>query len=286
LKIKQLNKYNFINVSKTINKLLFYKRGYSFIVWIKNKFPLFEQEERIVNFKNRFFLNLNLNDWIQNQIFFLDSYEDFELNVLEFFLKPGDNFIDIGSNFGLYSLWSSAIIGNEGKIFSFEPFYENYLALEKNINLNHFNNIIVEKIAITDYEGELCLSYNNKENNLGMVSFYETNREIQERVICNSLDNYLVKNPINSIKYIKIDIEGGEYLALLGMKETLKKFKPIVQLEIDYEILLKTPYNRENIFDFMTEINYEVFIPNLINQSKVKPNSYSKNCFFKCKFEN
>ncbi len=286
MKIKQLNKYNFINVSKTINKLLFYKRGYSFIVWIKNKFPLFEQEERIVNFKNRFFLNLNLNDWIQNQIFFLDSYEDFELNVLEFFLKPGDNFIDIGSNFGLYSLWSSAIIGNEGKIFSFEPFYENYLALEKNINLNHFNNIIVEKIAITDYEGELCLSYNNKENNLGMVSFYETNREIQERVICNSLDNYLVKNPINSIKYIKIDIEGGEYLALLGMKETLKKFKPIVQLEIDYEILLKTPYNRENIFDFMTEINYEVFIPNLINQSKVKPNSYSKNCFFKCKFEN
>lgn len=286
MKIKQLNKYNFINVSKTINKLLFYKRGYSFIVWIKNKFPLFEQEERIVNFKNRFFLNLNLNDWIQNQIFFLDSYEDFELNVLEFFLKPGDNFIDIGSNFGLYSLWSSAIIGNEGKIFSFEPFYENYLALEKNINLNHFNNIIVEKIAITDYEGELCLSYNNKENNLGMVSFYETNREIQERVICNSLDNYLVKNPINSIKYIKIDIEGGEYLALLGMKETLKKFKPIVQLEIDNEILLKTPYNRENIFDFMTEINYEVFIPNLINQSKVKPNSYSKNCFFKCKFEN
>jgi hypothetical protein len=53
---------------------------------------------------------------------FLGDYEKAELGTLNLFLKQDSLFIDIGANFGLYTLNASKIIGKDGGIISFEPF--------------------------------------------------------------------------------------------------------------------------------------------------------------------
>jgi FkbM family methyltransferase len=255
---------------------LFYIRVYNLF-----KLPVFSFIKKTIVFKNKFKLILNLEDWIQNQIYFLGSYEKFELSILEKSLNKGDTFIDIGANFGLYSLHASSLVGDSGNVIAFEPYCKNHKAFEENIILNDMKNVTLVKQAIGDCRGQVLLSYNQKDSNLGMVSIFKNEFTDQEIVISDSLDNYLKFNELNSISYIKLDIEGAEYSALLGMKNTLKKYKPIVQIEIDDHILAKTPYRSADIYKFMNDLNYELFIPELLKITKIKRNKSSKNHFFR-----
>ena len=58
-------------------------------------------------------LTLNIDDWIQENIYFLGEYESIELKTLKLFLKKDSVFIDIGANFGLYTLNGKIIRVNQ-----------------------------------------------------------------------------------------------------------------------------------------------------------------------------
>ena len=177
-------------------------------------------------------IKLNINDWIQQNIFFLGSYEEAELKVLANHLKPDNVFIDIGANFGLYSLIASQYIGEEGSIFCFEPFPENYKSLCTNLSLNYLTRVTVENKAVGSEKGELKLYYNNKENNLGMVSSKKTKDSDFVTVTKVSLDDYLQTKYLGENTFIKIDVEGFEYEVLQGMKKTLQSYDPIILIEV------------------------------------------------------
>ncbi len=183
-------------------------------------------------FKNSIKLSLNLDDWIQQHIYFLNTYEEAELNFISKQLIKGDTFVDIGANFGLYSLVASRIVGATGTIISFEPFQENLTKLKTNIALNNYNNITVVQKAIVDKNAQLQLRYHPKEANLGMVSAYLEDFAITQNVPAIALDSYFEENKIKQVDFIKMDIEGGEFLALKGMQKLLQKFKPTLLVEI------------------------------------------------------
>ena len=227
---------------------------------------------------DKVFLNLRLDDWLQQQIYFLGDYENFELEVLRSKISLGSNMVDIGANVGLYSLFAASIIGNESKVFAFEPYSLNFNILTENLKLNNFKNVILNKIAIANKVHEVELFYNPKEFNLGMVSSYEKNYEESETVNCTTLDYYLKNLNLDNLHYIKLDIEGGEYLALLGMLETIKKYKPFIQIEIDEDILKQTAYTKNDIFLFFGRNNYQLVNPEINHTKKSKS---SKNYFFR-----
>lgn len=227
---------------------------------------------------DNFFLNLRLDDWLQQQIYFLGGYENFELEVLRSKISLGSNVIDIGANVGLYSLFSASIIGIDGKVFAFEPYSSNFNILTENLKINNFKNLILNKIALANKDHEVELFYNPKEFNLGMVSAYEKNYEESETVNCTTLDNYLKNLNLDNLHYIKLDIEGGEYLALLGMIETIKKYKPFIQIEIDEDILKQTAYTKNDILLFFEMNNYQLVNPEIYH---IKRSKSSKNYFFK-----
>jgi FkbM family methyltransferase len=274
--IKTINKLfiSFIKVPKFGN-IFFFK------ILFRNRKFLFSSIKEIKLFKKKIFFELNLDDWIQCQIYFLNKYEDYEINVVSEVLKEGDIFVDVGANFGLYSLWSSKIVGDNGKVFSFEPFETNLSSLKRNIELNSLSNIIVIDKAVTNKNSDIQLFFNERDQNLGMVSSFNFDNGISTNVKTISLDNFFSENKISSLKFIKIDIEGGEYLALLGMIETLKKYRPIVQIEIDDSILDFTPYNKDDIFCYFKNIKYEVFNPELKQNKNLKKSIHSKNYYFK-----
>lgn len=227
---------------------------------------------------DKVFLNLRLDDWLQQQIYFLGGYENFELEVLRSKISLGSNVVDIGANVGLYSLFAASIIGNESKVFAFEPYSLNFNILTENLKLNNFKNVILNKIAIANKEHEVELFYNPKEFNLGMVSAYEKNYKEAETVNCTTLDYYLKNLNLDNLHYIKLDIEGGEYLALLGMIETIKKYKPFIQLEIDEIILKQTAYTKNDIFFFFEMNNYQLVNPEINHTKRSKS---LKNYFFR-----
>lgn len=179
-------------------------------------------------------LNLFIKDWIQANLFFLGHYENAELLFLKSILKEGDTFIDLGTNIGLFSLTASKIVGNKGIVISFEPFSKNYDTFIYNIELNHLKdfNIVPEKKAIGKSDSTLTLYSNSHDSNMGMVSTRKRTHTHKESVESTKLDTYLEEKEINRVDLIKIDIEGHEKEALVGMVNTIKKFHPSFILEI------------------------------------------------------
>lgn len=70
------------------------------------------------------------------------------------YLGENDNFIDVGANFGLWSLFASKINEN-GNVFLFEPVTISYNNLIENIKLNDANNIIPYKSGISNQTEDL-----------------------------------------------------------------------------------------------------------------------------------
>lgn len=229
----------------------------------------------IVKHQDGFLMKLDPKDWIQAQIFFIGTYEEFELKVMKSYLRNGGVFIDIGANIGLYSL-TAAFLENVS-VLAFEPFGLNYKLLQENINLNYLNNITLINKAIGESDRVSKLYYDEHESNLGMVSeFASPQYTTQQLVEFISLDNYLLEYQLYKIKYVKLDIEGGEYHALVGMKNTLSQYRPIVQIEINESIIELDTEN--DIFKLMDNYGYEIFHP--IEMQTLKN---SRNKFFRPK---
>ncbi len=188
-----------------------------------------------VNYQG-FKLQLKLDDWIQENIFFLGEYEKAELIVLADHLKEGETFLDLGANLGVFSLHASRIVGKTGKVISFEPFSINHNALKKHIEINGLKNVKIEKLAVGSESGTITLYHDETEENLGMVTANYVENAVVEEVKMVSIDEYLETYPELSIDFIKIDIEGFEYETLLGLENTLKKHQPPILIEILDEI--------------------------------------------------
>jgi FkbM family methyltransferase len=146
-------------------------------------------------------------------------HEPAETEFLAKALRPRMTFVDIGANIGYYTLLGAAAVGKEGKVIAFEPEPHNLELLKKNIALNRFSNVVIENKAISDRAGpaELFLS----EDNIGDHRIYRA--EVARPSISiesTTLDDYVGQRGLR-VDVIKMDIQGAEFAALQGMRETL-----------------------------------------------------------------
>lgn len=255
------------------------KKFYGIHKRIISPLNLFKGVEKRINFKKDIILELHIDDWIQENLFFLGSYEETELCFIEKSLNKGDVFLDIGANIGLFTLVASKLVGEKGKVIAFEPFTKNFQSLSKNVSLNRSENIQLENNAVSETNKEIEVFYNDQLSNLGMVSSYMIGNNQSEKINAVSVDTYLKNNPVKTISFIKIDVEGGEYPVLLGMKETLSKYNPRLLVEINEEILAHTPYRESDIIDYLTNLGYNKYYldgnGNLITTSSgIESNNY------------
>ena len=145
-------------------------------------------------------------------------YEEFGTNLVKKEIQKGDIVIDIGANIGYYTLIFSKLVGNTGKVYAFEPDPTNFELLKKNIEVNGHTNVILEQKALSNKNGKMKLEL-NKENTAGhhlVLNNKNINDSIEVDVV--TLDDYFQEIG-TKIDFIKMDIEGGETNAILGMKK-------------------------------------------------------------------
>lgn len=209
---------------------------------------------------NNIKFNLNLHDWVQTNIFFLGGYEKIELKYLIENLEDNSLIIDVGANIGWYST-NLAVKLNKGQVYSFEPFSQNYNKLISHIKLNKLNNVKPFKIALGQKKDILNINYNTNDDNLGMASIKLKDFNVSESVDVVALDEFLKFEELNNLKFIKIDIEGFEYEALKKKKKTLSKFKPMLLIEQDKNVLGDKSNDVINKIDaFLNELGYLKYV--------------------------
>jgi FkbM family methyltransferase len=143
-------------------------------------------------------------------------------------------FYDIGANIGQHSLFMSRITN---EVHSFEPYSVVSCKLEEHISKNQIKNITLHKVGLSK-EDELMEFFAPTGHNQGIGSF-DTSTIEKGNIPSGKLnlvngDSYIEKLKLPSIGIMKMDVEGFEKNALLGLHQTLKKDRPIIVCEISY----------------------------------------------------
>ena len=166
------------------------------------------------------FMVLDIEDQYGKEVLKRGRIETPEDEFIKRLVKPGWRVIDIGAHWGGFSILFGKLVGERGKVWSFEASSKNYRLLRWNIFLNNLKGVVeTYRYAVGDREGEVQLKVASTSSGHHSVLRYDLPTKGVERVKQIPLDKFL-KTP--KVDFIKLDIEGYEYFALKGMENIIK----------------------------------------------------------------
>jgi len=156
------------------------------------------------------------------------QHEPHVVAMLHQFLRPGDVFVDIGANIGLFTNLAARLVGDSGFVLAVEPMDKNIQLIHRALEHNGFGHVRVEACAASDRNGRVAIASHRGTSNGHVVRpgtaglqlvFAQTRR----------LDDLAADLP--RIDLVKFDIEGCELLAWRGFRNSLEKHRPRVLTE-------------------------------------------------------
>lgn len=165
---------------------------------------------------------------VSTALFGAGVYEPFTTGIIKGLVAPGTHFVDIGANVGYYTLIAARQAGKRGHIYAFEPDPYNYDLLQRNVEVNHYENVTPARLGLSNKKGRATL-YLQKDN-LGAHSLsnhhLRTDRSVE--IATATVDELFGEGRVD---VIKMDVEGAEGLVLEGARQVLKKQKPTIVME-------------------------------------------------------
>ncbi len=174
-------------------------------------------------------------DLQEEKDYWLGTYEtDLQTAIRELVL-PGMVAYDVGANVGYISLLLARAVGPQGRVIAFEALPANVERLRLNLTLNpEGERVYVVHAAVTDSSGEVRFlvgpsgGMGKAEGSAGRQAEYASSITVPGL----ALDDFTASAAPPLPQVIKIDIEGGEVLALPGMRRLLADAQPLVLMEL------------------------------------------------------
>lgn len=187
---------------------------------------------------------LEQEDWFEKEIRFLRRW-----------LKPGMRCVDIGANYGVYTLTIAKSVTPSGIVYAFEPSFEPRAALSLSAAKNGFNNIELLPIAISNRQGRAAFhTYSNSELN----SFTPLPDAPSDRVdvAVSTLDSESDRIGWDAIDFLKIDTEGEENRVIEGGRSFFMKQSPLVMFELPAS---RDPLEISRLLGHFRDLGYGVY---------------------------
>ena len=157
------------------------------------------------------------------------EWAQLELEFLFRFLGAGDTVLDVGANVGTHSLAFARVVGDRGRVLSFEPQQEVFGLLKHNVTTNGLDNVMLYRLALgadpsvryvprVDYASQV---------NVGAISMLTEPSEHSDAVDVMPIDAL----SLAEVRLIKIDVEGMEPEAIRGAADTLRRCRPFLFIE-------------------------------------------------------
>lgn len=198
--------------------------------------------------------------------YWLGTYEPDLQDAARQLIQPGMTIYDVGANIGYISLIAARLAGESGKVFSFEALPKNIERLKSNVQLNKMGGQInVVHSAVMDKTGEAVFlahesgAMGKAQGSAGREAHYAA----ELRVPAVALDDFVYRDGNLPPRVVKMDIEGGEEMALRGMRRILKESRPVLMIELHgkeaarqvWEILTGVGYTIHTMSRGMPKVN-------------------------------
>lgn len=178
-------------------------------------------------------------------------------------ISKGDIVVDAGANCGMFTLLASNLVGKDGRVIAIEPDPKNLEVLEKNLELNSIKNVIVIGKAL--YSKDAVTLGFHQEGVMSRLTTSET--EATTTVETVTLDTIVKELNLRPTK-LKMDIEGAEKYALLGMTNTIGNINTLEaeihsqdDLNVLNSICSKFDFKEEKVENFNSIINFSMKHP-------------------------
>jgi len=213
----------------------------------------FRKLEQVSNTKN--YINIDYRDWKLSQFEIVNNGHNISLyyvpiGILDTFIvkqyecpvqkqlkaKEGNIVIDAGGCWGDTALYFASEVGETGKVYTFEFIPSNVSIMKKNIEINSTLQKRIEIIERPLWSESDKIMYYSDNGPASFVSFEKKQNDTAEKVLTISIDDFVEKNNIERIDFIKMDIEGAELKSLKGAINVINSFRPNLAISIYHSL--------------------------------------------------
>jgi FkbM family methyltransferase len=201
--------------------------------WIVEPFLQHAEHDFIATTRFGTILAGNTVDLIQRYVFYFGEWEPSLSRYVADRLRPGDAFVDVGANIGYFTLLASTIVGPSGKVLAIEASPTIHGLLLDNLRRNRVENVEALNVAAADREGSARV-FLWPHSDIGKTSILATPQARYEcDVPARPLDALLPPELLERVRFVKIDVEGAEWLVISGMREALRRARPDLEIVVE-----------------------------------------------------
>jgi FkbM family methyltransferase len=178
------------------------------------------------------------------------------VDVARRYAKPGTAVLDVGANFGQMSILFSRIVGDAGKVYSFEADDFIFEILTKNIAANGCEAYVVPIFGAVYNVPNQTLYFPVQDferfstyGSYGIDYVGKTGRPVPSVTI----DSLAIPEPIS---FMKVDVQGGDLEAMQGAVQTIAKNRMPILFEYEHQFEAELNLSFQAYVDFVSQIGY------------------------------
>jgi FkbM family methyltransferase len=203
-------------------------------------------------------------DSVLCRLIYCDRFEWRERQFLKNYLKPGDIFVDVGANIGLFTLIASRLVGAGGKVVAFEPSAKTFDRLAGNVELNRMNNVQCFQMALSDRSGRIQMnsSLDGYDAWNSMAPPHAGSAFATETVSAVTWDDFAGEHHLRGcVTMMKIDVEGWENHVLSGGIEAFSRpDAPVLQVEFTDQAAQSAGSSCQALYRQLEALGYQMFL--------------------------
>lgn len=214
-----------------------------------------------------FFINAstnknNMSNGLLNKCYFGDE------TILLVIKKISDQkkifLLDCGSNYGFYSFYVASLNLNNRSL-AFEASLKTFNSFKANLELNHFRNIDYKNLAVSEVSGKFISFYESHNDWESSATHDKFQNNKITSVETTTIDKELYKKDLSDfVVIIKLDIEGNEFNAIQGCKDTILRYEPLITIELSRYNFNNQNYNFDYFRKFLNDSKYKIYDDKLV----------------------
>lgn len=168
----------------------------------------------------------------------------FEANV-----RSGETWIDIGAHYGYTALALCKLVGAQGRVHAFEPVLSTVGCLDRTRTINGLSQLSIVPLALDNHP---YINMVRMPSIRGMAYQGSGEPDLGKDILTVSFDAIWdhICNGDRGLNGVKIDVQGMEIEVLEGMRQSLRKFRPKLVVELHHGV------NRYALLDLVESLGY------------------------------
>jgi FkbM family methyltransferase len=202
------------------------------------------------------------NEWKLDPSKFVDGeilreghFEWSSVRWLPQIVASGARILDVGANFGYYSVILSRMVGDKGMICAFEPSRRFRERLEDHVARNHLRNVVIGPFGLSDRQQRLELFGGGSSATLQWHDDAVA-PSTSEWIELRALDEIWSDMGLDRVDFVKIDIDGAEPFFFKGAEKTIRRYRPAMLVEFMEIALMRSGYSVRDLACFLDSCGY------------------------------